>query len=216
MKRGEKIGLGIAVLAGVLSIFFDARISQFVASLRGFIPDFFFVGFTFEMQTLVVLFFLTSLFLFGEHKRRWILPLWLTAGLSVAISYAFKVFVLRPRPFEAGVTSILSIAYNMLGSGANAWNASFPSFQAVLAFSALPILDREFRRFKWVWFAIACLIGFSRVYFGVHYASDVILGAVIGYLLGFFVVKFEEEHNFGERWLKGINKVIKKTRKALK
>jgi undecaprenyl-diphosphatase len=56
----------------------------------------------------------------------------------------------------------------------------------------LPILDRELRRFKWIWIAIACLIALSRLYFGVHYLSDVIFGGIFGYVIGRLVLAITE------------------------
>jgi undecaprenyl-diphosphatase len=38
--------------------------------------------------------------------------------------------------------------------------------------------------FAAVWFALAVLMAMSRVYVGVHYPSDVAVGAVIGILVG--------------------------------
>lgn len=198
------IALALAFIIGLFCTIYDAVISQFIGSLRGFIPDWFFIGFTFEIQTFIILFFLTSLFLFQNKKRKWILPLWLTAILAIIISYILKVLIARPRPFEIGVVSVLTIAADMLGTGA--WNSSFPSFQAVLAFSALPILDKEFPKFKWIWLFLACVIAFSRVYFGVHYLSDVIIGGVLGYLIGNFVVKVENQSNFSEKIIKKLKK----------
>ena len=117
--------------------------------------------------------------------------------------------IMRPRPFEAGIISVFLPAYYALGDF-NAWNSSFPSFQAVLAFSAIPILSREFKKFKFVWLAFACLIAFSRVYFGLHYASDVLFGAVIGYIIGYLVVGFENRYLFGEKMAGLFNKGIKR------
>lgn len=202
MKKEVKFGLAVAIIVGLIALSFDAQISVFVASLRGLIPSFFFIGFTFEIQTFIVLFFLTSLFLFQEQKRRWILPLWLTAALAIVISFILKYAIARPRPFDAGIVSVLTIAYHLIGGMNTGWNFSFPSFQAVLAFSAIPILSKEFRKFKWVWVAIATIIAFSRVYFGLHYASDVIFGAVIGYFLGYFMVKLEQEYEPGKKLIK--------------
>ena len=216
MKKRVMIILALAVIVGLFCTIYDAGISQFIVSLRAFIPDWFFIGFTFEIQTLVILFFLTSLFLFQEQKRRWILPLWVTAGLAIIISYILKVIIARPRPFEMGIVGVLAVVMNMLGGGYTTWNSSFPSFQAVLAFSALPILEKEFPRFKWVWIAIVCIMAFSRVYFGVHYLSDVIIGAVIGYLLGTLVVKAENEYEFGSKFLRKFIKNKKKTKKRSK
>lgn len=209
MKKGEIVGLSIALVAGLISLFYDTEISQSVASLRAFVPDWFFVGFTFEIQTIIILFFLTSLFLFQERKRKWILPLWFTAFFSVVISYILKIIFLRPRPFETGAVSVFAIAYQSLGNSFSTWNSSFPSFQAVLAFSALPLLDKEFKRFKWVWLIIACLIAASRVYFGLHYLSDVLFGGIIGYLIGYFFVRLEKKYLYGEKTIKIVKKIIK-------
>jgi undecaprenyl-diphosphatase len=65
---------------------------------------------------------------------------------------------------------------------------SFPSGHAMLAFCAIPILNREFPKLKYAWIVFACLVAFSRVYFGVHFMSDVIAGALIGYCLGELIV----------------------------
>lgn len=39
----------------------------------------------------------------------------------------------------------------------------------------------------WVW---ACLVGFSRIYIGVHYPLDVLGGAILGVLVGGFVAEW--------------------------
>ena len=46
---------------------------------------------------------------------------------------------------------------------------------------------------------MAILIAFSRVYLGLHFVSDVIAGAALGYLVGRIVVKIEKEYKFGEK-----------------
>jgi membrane-associated phospholipid phosphatase len=57
----------------------------------------------------------------------------------------------------------------------------------------------EFPRLKKFWVVLACLIAFSRVYFGLHFLSDVIIGGVIGYGIGALMVKLEKEKRFGEK-----------------
>ncbi len=37
------------------------------------------------------------------------------------------------------------------------------------------------------------------MYFGLHYLSDVFIGAIIGYLIGLFVISLEKEYKFGEK-----------------
>lgn len=192
MKK-RLLWLGGFLVLGVLSFLFDNQISLFFQSLRNPILNYLFIGFAFEIETLLVLFVLTSLFLYKEKKKEWILPLWITAGLAALTTFIIKIIIQRPRPFETGIVSGLPLAVEILGKGINLWNFSFPSFQAALAFSALPLLDKEFKKLKYAWLVIAVIISLSRVYFGVHYMSDIILGGMIGYIVGLGVIKIKEK-----------------------
>src|SRR3989338_8892380 len=194
MKKSVLIGIAIFAVLGIISLFFDSQISIFFQSLRSTMPDYFFMAFAFELQTILILFILTSLFMFKEKKSRWILPLWAAAFFSLFVSYIIKIAFMRLRPFQEEIVIALPIAREILGNGINLWNYSFPSFQAVLAFSALPALDREFRKFKYFWLVLASLIALSRVYFGVHYLSDIIFGAILGYLIGYFAVVIQDKY----------------------
>jgi undecaprenyl-diphosphatase len=191
-------GFALFGLLGILSLIFDSQISLFFQNIRNPMLNYVFIGFTFEIATIMFLFAVTSLFLFKENKKEWILPLWVTAIIASIVSFIIKIIVQRPRPFETGIVSGLPLAVELLGKGINifnfsfVWNFSFPSFQAALAFSALPLLDKEFKKLKYAWIIIALLIALSRVYFGVHYMSDVIFGGLIGYGVGLGVIKVKE------------------------
>ncbi len=202
MKRKEKIVL-IAVFVALIfaSLYFDSEIVKAVSTIRNkFLSDFF-LGITFFSSEIIIFFFLTSLFLWREHKRRWIFGLWFTLALSAVVSFVLKFSIQRQRPFQLGIVSTLQIlekASHLI------WNFSFPSFQAMLVFCAVPILSKEFRKFKYFWIIFAGLIAFSRVYFGLHFLSDVLAGGLIGYLLGWFVIKLETENKFGEEIYKKV------------
>jgi len=129
--------------------------------------------------------------------------LWITLGLSVAVSFLLKIAVQRQRPFQLGLVSVLPILEK---ASHEIWNSSFPSFQSMLVFCAVPILSKEFPKFKYVWISFACLVAFSRIYFGLHFLSDVIAGGLIGYLLGLVIVKAEERYKLGEKIWKRIFK----------
>jgi undecaprenyl-diphosphatase len=196
------IVLSMIILLTIITYLFDVPIVKFVESIRSDSLDYLFLSITFASNVFIIFFFLTTLFLWKEHKRRWILPLWFASFFSVLTSYVLKVFVHRHRPFQAGWVSVLSIAFNFMRDNFNTWNFSFPSFQAMLVFSAVPLLNKEFKNFRYIWIIFACFVAFSRVYFGVHYLSDVMAGALIGYLIGVAVVKIEEKYSFGKKVIK--------------
>ena len=62
---------------------------------------------------------------------------------------------------------------------------------AMVAFAAIPILDKEFSKLKWFWIIFAFLVAFSRIYFEAHFLSDVVFGAFFGYFIG------DEDNNHG-------------------
>ncbi|MBA7671527.1 hypothetical protein ES703_79685 [subsurface metagenome] len=197
MKKKKVILLGLLVVFSILvSFYFDSEIVSGISLLRnGFFNDFF-MKVTFISSEIIIFFFLTVLLLWRDNKRKWILPLWVTLALTAIVSFLLKVAVQRQRPFQIGIVSLLPALEK---TSHLIWNFSFPSFQAMLVFCAIPILSKEFPKFKYVWIIFAGLVAFSRVYFGLHFLSDVIAGGLIGYLLGTIVVKAEKENKFGEK-----------------
>jgi undecaprenyl-diphosphatase len=178
----------IAILI-FLSFYFDSDIVKFVTSMRTSALTGFFTAITFIGPVLVFL-FLTLLFM-KKSRRRWLIPLWATLIISEVVSFLLKIAIQRQRPFQLGLVSIIS---GLQEAAFSTWDFSFPSGHAIIVFAALPFLSKEFPKLKYLWIVFACLVAFSRVYLGLHFLSDVILGAVIGYLIGFVVLsKWEEK-----------------------
>ncbi|MEK6852990.1 MAG: phosphatase PAP2 family protein [Nanoarchaeota archaeon] len=148
---------------------------------------------------LIIFFIISTLFLYEERKRRWILPLWLGFLLSSLIVYLLKSSISRPRPFlELGIPA-----------ESDSPNSSFPSGHTTMAFAALPVIDKEFRKIKLFWIIFAVLVGFSRFYLAVHHISDVIFGAMLGYTLSLIFVKLEEKKVFSN-FLSKFKKQVRK------
>lgn len=187
-----------------ISLFFDIQIVEGISAIRNTVLDDFFLGITFVSSGIIIFFILGSLFLWKENKRKWILPLWLTLALSSIASLLLKITIQRLRPYQLDLVNIINVLPVLQETTHAMWNFSFPSFQAMLAFCAIPILAKEFPKLKYTWIIFAGLIAFSRVYFGVHFLSDVLGGGLIGYLIGSLIVRAEYKYKFGEKISKQI------------
>jgi len=203
-KNKRIIFIMIAIAFIFVSLYFDNVLIRYISLLRTGILDSFFLAITFVSSEIIIFFILTSLFLWNEKKRKWIFPLWISLGISAVVAFILKITVQRARPFQLGLVSLIP---SLQEASFSTWNFSFPSFQSMLPFCAIPILSEQFPKLKKFWIAFAVLVAFSRVYFGLHFISDVIAGGLIGYLIGIIVVREEKENNFGQ---KVYNKIFKK------
>lgn len=102
-----------------------------------------------------------------------ILPvLWLT---MLTVNFPLKRFFRRRRPFLAFVKA------RVLGPRPK--DFSFPSGHSAAAFGGALLLTTHVPALGPLFYAIALIVAVSRVYLGVHYPSDVVLGAAAGTLL---------------------------------
>lgn len=197
MKRDKVILISILVLISIfVSFYFDNMLVKQISLFRNGILNNFFLVVTFIGSSIMIFFILTVLFLWREHKRRWILPLWACLIISSFFSFILKFSIQRARPFQTGIISLLPSLQEVSHS---VWNFSFPSSHAMIAFCAIPILSEQFPKLKNFWIIFAVLVAFSRVYFGLHFVSDIIVGGVIGYLIGVIVIKLEKDNRFGQK-----------------
>ncbi len=109
-----------------------------------------------------------------------------------------KFLFARPRPF------IHFTDVRLLVAGPHQY--SFPSGHTATAFAAATVLWRKNIKIGVAALALALLIGFSRVYVGVHYPLDVLGGIILGCGVGWVVVSSEPV----------LDKTVVLTKKALK
>lgn len=108
------------------------------------------------------------------HRARAASVVLVAVALSAVISNILKVAVDRARPFE-----VLPDVLKLAGGG----SGSFPSGHTSDAFALATALALVFpgRRLVWPALAWAVAVGYTRIALGVHYPSDVLGGALIGF-----------------------------------
>lgn len=127
------------------------------------------------------------LILWGGGRGRFLV---LSAGIGVAItdplaSQVIKGIFRRPRPCHGELPVHLPLGCT------DSW--SFPSSHATNIFCEATIVSLVFPRARPWAYLFASLVGFSRIYLGVHYPFDVLGGAGIGVLVGWGVVRLLEK-----------------------
>ncbi|OQY96508.1 MAG: hypothetical protein B6D37_01805 [Sphingobacteriales bacterium UTBCD1] len=96
-----------------------------------------------------------------------------TIGISTAITLSTKYIVNRERPFVNNPSVI---------KASDGGGPSFPSGHTSEAFATATALSIDYPKWYVIVpsFAWAGTVGFSRMYLGVHYPTDVIAGAIVG------------------------------------
>jgi len=170
ISRKKVICAASAIIIFILALIFDSQIVSFFASIQvPFIVTVMKV-FSFFGSWYVIPFVAIAIILFSREKNKpkALIGAMTSLLLGIISAYIFKIIVARPRPLDLSVNFA-------------AWDSSFPSSHAVAAFAILPCLDKRLQPY---WLAFAILISLSRIYLGVHYASDVIAGVILGYVMG--------------------------------
>ncbi len=113
----------------------------------------------------------------------------LLSGVAVQ---AVKHLVGRPRP-GVGLSPWLLKGLTFDSD----WH-SFPSGHSATSFAVAAVLAARWPRAAWAFYLGAALVASGRVVGGSHYPSDVVGGAVLGLLVGLFLVRRLEIKDGGE------------------
>lgn len=121
----------------------------------------------------------------------------LAYSLSGIVSQICKRFFATPRPKTFLLQHHIDYAYS--NSIELAGNTSFPSGHTISAFALAAILSLNAKN-KWMglWYLIAAiLVGYSRIYLGVHFPEDVLGGSVIGVITALLIRHFFAQYYKG-------------------
>jgi membrane-associated phospholipid phosphatase len=100
----------------------------------------------------------------------------LLGPLAIALNYAIKLAVRRPRPVLEGLPPL----------GGAPSSLSFPSAHATSSFAVATAMCRVDPATSAA-FLVALALALGRPYLGMHYPSDVLAGALLGVVLGLIV-----------------------------
>jgi len=118
-----------------------------------------------------IIWFVIALFLFYREEKRdhaFFKPVIFVVFGGLFSEFVLKNVFARPRPTEI-ITSF-----------------SFPSTHATLAFAFAYVLSQKEPKLKYWFFTLAIFIALSRIYLGVHYPFDILAGAFLGIIIGWF------------------------------
>ncbi len=124
--------------------------------------------------------FLIILFLIKKQEKLFILISSIFANF--AILTILKEIIARPRPDY--VISLPMLPYSQ---------HSFPSGHTAMAFLFAVIFSRYYPKYTYAFYIIAALAGISRLYLGVHYLGDILVGMILGILIGKLAIYKENE-----------------------
>ena len=176
---------------------FDEKINQWIDPLRtdGMIAVFVWITDLGGSSTLVAVALVTTGLLWAHGRAHAIAPLWLTILGSQLTTTAGKYALARQRP--EFVTEIAAITPSFPSGHATSALAVYGFIAYILA-KDLTTTRQRFEVVYWTAVLVG-LIGFSRMLLGVHYASDVAAGFLVGgfwLLLGFLLAVHTHHRQF--------------------
>lgn len=154
-----------------------------------FTPFFTFITFFGEKGLFFIV--LSVILLLFKNTRRTGLTMLVAIGLGALMTNVIiKNAVARPRPYAA---SEEYFSFNQLVGGRRESEFSFPSGHVTVTMTAMTALFfSASKKWSWVGFIFTFLMGLSRIYLVVHYATDVVGAIIVGLIAGviaFYIVK---------------------------
>ncbi len=187
-SQGFCTALSILIIAGILLLSIYGKSACFISlnSYHTFWLDVFFINYTFIGDGIFSICLIAAFLFFNKTKKQFLALLvsFLLAGLGTQI---IKNIFNAPRPkifFEAGQY------LHFIDGVSLANNYSFPSGHTATAFAIAAVLVYFInnKNQQILLLLAAALVGYSRIYLAQHFLLDVLAGAILGTISGFFGV----------------------------
>lgn len=128
----------------------------------------------------------------SPDNRKMVMNTLLSGAVALGVNNIIGAIYHRDRPF---------VAHHVIQLVQHDASASFPSNHAAAAFAVAASIWFWRRKEGWVWLVLAAVMGFSRIWSGIHYPLDIIGGAISGILIAVIINKIM--HQQGPKKLSG-------------
>lgn len=159
----------------------EQQLMELISQNRVDILNYVFKFLSYSGEVMIVWLVITFFLLYRSKKLdqlKFIIPAYLITFIISQL--ILKNIIQRPRPFLAD-DAITTIVMQPL-------SYSMPSSHSASSFVAATLLSYYFPKYRIPFFILAFSIAFSRVYIGVHYPSDIFVGALLGIGVGLITV----------------------------
>lgn len=167
----------------ILSLIFDSQILSLIETLKCPMINIFFSWIlSFENNIFIYypLIFIMTISILLLTKRKKQIPSYIISLVVLGIiTLILKFIIARPRPNNSTVHS-------------------FPSGHTVATFASLSFFDK-LRILQIFWFIVSCIFALTRIWFKMHYLSDIIAGTIMGYYIPIMIQKIMERRKYKKR-----------------